>query len=127
MPIWDWGERKARIQAEQVDVRRSDLAIEEMREDIEKDISSAFLTLQDYFNRAMNLEASLEITAEMTQASIDKFRQAQLSVLDLLQIIQRSRQAELNLLDTYLGYRRALLDLMEETYYDFEKQQSFVE
>jgi outer membrane protein TolC len=127
VPIWDWGERKARIQAEQVDVRRADLAIEEVREDIEKDISTAFLTLQDYFKRALSLRASLETAAEMTQASIDKFRQAQLSVLDLLQIIQRSRQAELNLLDTYLGYRRALLELMQDTYYDFEKQQSFVE
>jgi hypothetical protein len=42
-------------------------------------------------------------------------------------MISRQRETEMNFLDAYLGYRRSLLTLMVETYYDYENGVSLID
>ncbi len=42
-------------------------------------------------------------------------------------MIIRQQDTEQNFLDAYLGYRRALLELMRQTYYDYENDITLME
>ncbi len=127
IPLWDWGERKASIQAEMVDVRRRNLQIQEERENIQKNIINAFTNLQDYQARCQNLEKSLNISNKLLNMSIEQYEENQIALQDLMQIIERHKDIELNFMDTYIKYRRSLLELMINTYYDFEKSTSLLD
>ena len=124
VPLWDGGERRERIAAEMLDLERRDLEIEEEKKDIKNDITTAFTNLNEYYNRCEKMMKSRELAREITQASIQKYKNNHISLQDMLQIIEKTTETEQNFMEVYLGYKKALLDLMAETYYDFEKNLS---
>jgi outer membrane protein len=127
IPIWDWGQRKARIQAEHIDVSRRELWMEEIGENIKKNITNAYTNLKEYQQRAINMKKSQAVAGEITELSIDKYKSNEVSLQDLLQIIERRESTEQKFLDTYLGFRKALLSLMINTYYDYENNVSLMD
>lgn len=126
-PVWDGGQREARIQAELVDVRRRELEIIDEKVDLRKDIIDAFTNLNEYYQRSVNMKKSMELAKEIADISIGKYEQNEISLQDLLLTINRHKDTEVIFLDVYLGYRRSHLDLMVETYYDFEKNISLLD
>ena len=127
IPIWDWGRRKARIQAEQIDVSRRELWMEEIGENIKKNITNAYTNLKEYQERAINMKKSQTVAGEIAELSIEKYKSNEISLQDLLQIIERRESTEQKFLDTYLGFRKALLSLMINTYYDYENNVSLMD
>jgi len=57
---------------------------------------------------------------EITNMSISRFEQGEISLQDMLQSVNRQKETEANFLEAYLGYRKSLLDLTVDTYYDYE-------
>ncbi|MBD3288240.1 hypothetical protein GF337_05500 [candidate division KSB1 bacterium] len=127
IPIVDGGERRERIQAELLNVSKRDLQIKEEKEDIRNDISNAYKNMNEYYRRSEKMRQNLLLAMQITETSIGKFKNYQISLQDLLQIIEKTKETEENFIDIYLGYRFSLLDLMTETYYDFEKNISLGE
>ncbi|MBN2412696.1 TolC family protein [candidate division KSB1 bacterium] len=127
IPLWDWGERRALIQSEQIDVNRRELQIEEQKDNIKKNIINSYTNLKEYEERCLNLDNSRKISGEFVQISIDKYSAGELSLQSLLQIVERHKSTERNFLETYMGYRRSLLNLMVNTHYDYEKSISLVD
>jgi len=125
VPIWDWGRRKARIQAELLDVKQHELAIEQREEDIRKNIINSFTNLREYLQRAVNLQNGIHMADQITEISIEKYENNEISIQDLLQIIGKNRERKFA--DVYIGYRRTLLWLMVTTYYDYEKEASLLD
>ncbi len=127
IPIWDWGRRKARIQAEQIDVSRRELWMEEIGENIKKNITNAYTNLKEYQQRAINMKKSQAVAEEIAELSLKKYKSNEVSLQDLLQIVERRKDTEQKFLDTYLGFRKSLLSLMTNTYYDYENNISLIE
>lgn len=120
VPIWDWGRRTLNVEAEKVNVRRAELNIEETEESIRNEIMNTITNLQDYQQRALNLAENLKTAQEIIDISISQYRENKLSLQGILQIIERQKDTELNFIDAYLGYRRSLISLMADTFYDYE-------
>ena len=127
IPIWDWGRRKARIEAERIDLKQTELRIEENRTQIYSDIVIAVQNLLEYQERTKNMMESLEMAREITAVSIEQYRTNAISLQDALQIIIRQRETEINFFEAYQGYRRSLLSLMVQTYYDYENDISLID
>lgn len=124
IPIWDGGQRKERIQAELIDLQSRQLDIEEEKSDKKNDIITAYTNLNEYYKRSESMRQSLQLAQQITDINIDKFKNKQISLQDMLQIIARTQETEENFIEIYLNYRRALLDLLTETYYDYETNSS---
>ncbi|MEA2062249.1 MAG: TolC family protein [Gemmatimonadota bacterium] len=120
IPIWDWGRRKERIQANQISLRKTEMYIEESRNNIRSSITNAVRTLAEYQQRALNMQANLRMVQEISDVGMKQYRDNAISLQDLLQSIDRQKETELNFLYAYMGYRRSLLSLMTQTYYDYE-------
>lgn len=121
VPLWDWGERRARIEASEVGVRQTRLRIEQARLDIEAGIANEVRNVDEFQGRALSMQETLELATRITDQSLDQYARGEISVLDLLQTVRRELDTAVTSLDTYLGWRRALLRLQELTFYDFER------
>ena len=120
VPIWDWGERRERVRAEEIGLEQTALYMEEARSETRLDVQNAVRNLEEFQQRALDMEETLALARTVSEANLDRYRAGRITVSDLLQSFARQRETATNFLDAYLGYRGALLDLQELTYYDFE-------
>ncbi|HKJ69910.1 MAG TPA: TolC family protein [bacterium] len=127
LPIWDWGQRRAEIQARQITLKKRDLYLEEFRNEIRSEISNDIVNLTEYQRRALTMKENLTRAREISGISLDQYGTGQISMQDLLQSFDREVETAQNFLHAYLGYRNSLLSLMEDTYYDFERDQPILE
>jgi outer membrane protein len=127
VPLWDWGQRKARIEAQTITNRKTELSMEEARTQIESEIRTAVQNVQEYQQRALNMQTNLQMAQEITSFSIDQYAKKQISLQDLLQTLNRQRETESNFLEAYMGYRKSLLTLTIDTYYDYENNIELLE
>lgn len=121
IPIWDWGERKYRIQASEVRLRQTNLRKEQAEAEIRADVQSEVRNVAEYQNRTLAMEENLELANGLSEESLSRYEQGDITVVDLLQSFRRQTDTAQNLLDAYLGWRRAITRLQELTYYDFER------
>lgn len=127
VPIWDWGRRKSRIEANKITLRKTELYIEESRNNIRSNIINAVANLEDYQRRALNMQLNLDMVQEISDVGMKQYRENTISLQDLLQMLTRQTETELNFLAAYLGYRRSLLSLMTQTFYDYENEISLID
>ena len=80
VPIWDWGQRKANIEAAKISLQRSLLYQEETKNSIRNNINNSFTNLEDYLHRALNLKESLEIFGENCDLSIVQYEEGNISL-----------------------------------------------
>ncbi len=126
IPIWDWGQRNARIEAAKINIKKRDLYIEENKTEIQSEIQNAVTNLKEYQSRASNMRENMAMAREITSISINQYQEGEISLQDLLQQINRQRETDLNFLEAYLGYRQSLLTLMRNTYYDYENNTALI-
>jgi outer membrane protein len=120
VPIWDWGRRDALIQAEELSVSRAELRVKEMENELVSDIRSAAKDLGEYQRRTIRMAENLGRAEAVVSQSLEQYLDGGMPLFDMLRSISMRRETELRFLDAYLGYRRAILSLMMDTYYDFE-------
>lgn len=122
IPIWDWGERKYRIQAAEVGLRQTHLRRQQEEDEIRANVQSEVRNVAEYQTRALAMEQNLELARELSQESLERYARGELAVVDLLQTLRREADTAGNLLDAYLSWRRAITRLQELTFYDFERE-----
>ena len=127
IPIWDWGERKERILASEIGLRQIDLNIEETITDIVTTITNIIDEMEVYQKRALSMQENVDVSRDLTERSIEEYRQGRTSITDLLGIVNSQRDTEINFVDAYLGWRRSILRLTMNTYYDYEKDMSLLD
>ena len=127
VPIWDWGQRSHRIAASEISLQRTDLRLEQELSQIDTQVRSEIRTLEEYQQRALNMQENVALAHQTTDSTLARYRAGELAVVDLLQMINREASTAGNLFDAFRGYRRALLDLQQLTYFDFERNIPVVE
>ncbi len=127
VPIWDWGQRRARIEAQKISLEREDLRIEERQNSIRIDINNAIINLNEYQARASNMQDNIKIANDILQESIEQYKDSKMLFLNLIQNVIRQKDTGLNFLEIYLEYRESILSLMVNTYYDYENNISLID
>ncbi|MFC1660720.1 TolC family protein [Gemmatimonadota bacterium] len=127
LPIWDWGERNARVAASRISLEQTHLRIEEAETQIVSNVRNEVLNVREYEARTLAMQENLELAREISQTSIERYRMGSIPVIDLLQSFRRQTDTANNFLDAYLGWRGALLSLQEMTFYDFEEDMPVLE
>jgi outer membrane protein len=120
VPLWDWGERDARIEASRVNLRRSVLQMEEANVEIVTDVQNEIQDVLELQARAVSMEANLVLAQDISAQTLARYREGSMTALDLLQTLQRELDTAENLLEAYVGWRESIQGLQELTYYDFE-------
>lgn len=121
IPIWDWGERKARIEASSISLRQTELRMEEAEAQIRADVQNEIRNVTEYQNRALAMEENLLLASQLSQESLAGYERGEITALGLLQSFRRETDTAENVLDAYMGWRRAITRLQQLTYFDFER------
>ena len=121
IPLWDWGERKARLASSEIGIQQTLLRIEEEELEMVSDVRNEVLNVQDREARTMAMRDNLELAQGVSETSFQRYQTGAISVLDLLLSLRREAETAGNFLDAYLSWRSSLRALQEQTYFDFEQ------
>jgi outer membrane protein TolC len=121
VPLWDWGERDLRIQASRINLQQTEMRIEEAQTELVSNVRNEVRNVEEYESRTFAMEENLGLAMAISESSLDSYAAGEITVLDLIQTLRRESDTAENFLDTYLGWRRAILNLQELTFHDYEK------
>jgi outer membrane protein TolC len=121
LPLWDWGERNARVEASAIGLRQTELRMEETTTEVVSDVANEVRNIEEFQDRALSMERNLELASDLSESSLALYAEGSATILDVLQGFRREVDTAGNLLDAYLGWRRALLRIQRLTFYDFER------
>lgn len=120
VPIWDWGERRHRIQAQQFSLDRANLSEQQTLSEIDTEVRNLVASLDDFGRRTKTMLDTLVLAHELTETTVTRYRSGEVGLSDLMQALSRESQTATNLLNAYRGYQQTLRRLKEVTFFDFE-------
>jgi hypothetical protein len=73
------------------------------------------------------MQENRELARKTTDSTLERYRAGEVTLVDLLQTIDRGSSTAGNFLQAFMGYQETLRRLKELTYYDFEYNMPLVE
>jgi outer membrane protein TolC len=126
VPIFDWGERKARIRAAELRVESKEIDLKELEKDIVINIRKTFRNLQNLTTQIAIAEQN-EKNAKLTyEINLERYRNGDLTSIDLERYQNQLSQKKINLSNALINYKLELLNLKIQSLWDFERNTSFV-
>lgn len=126
IPIFDWGENKARVKAQLKSMEVNEINAKEEIIDVELDIRKTYRNL-------MNLERQIDIAKKNVENSkhtydlnLIKYREGDLSGMDINQFQNQLSNKRIQYSSTLINYHLELLNLKILSLFDFEKNKQVV-
>lgn len=126
VPIFDWGERRARIKAQELATKIFDLQTEEERKSIEIAVRKSCRSLR-------NLEAQIAIAeqsvknAQLTyDLNAERYRNGELTGMEMNQFQTQLSNQKMSYMSTLINYKLELLNLKIISLYDFEADKPII-
>jgi outer membrane protein TolC len=126
VPIFDWGEKKARVRAQEVSKRINELNVHEDKVNIELNIRQTCRSLQ-------NLKTQIEIAEQnVTNAkltydlNLTRYREGDITGMDMNQYQTQLSNKKISYTQALINYKIELLNLKILSLYDFEKETAIV-
>lgn len=126
IPIFDWGEKKARIAAQEAVIESQELNLSEEKKQIVIDIRSVYRSLQNQKTQieiAQQNEKNAQLTYEINQ---ERYRNGDLTGMDLNLYQTQLSETKMSYAQSLIDYKIELLNLKIQTLYDFEKQEAII-
>ncbi|MCK5820241.1 MAG: TolC family protein [Bacteroidales bacterium] len=126
IPIFDWGERKARIAAAEISIKSSELSLADERNDIIIGIREVYRNLQNLLIQ-IDISHQSERNAQLTyEINYERYKNGDLTGMDLSLYQNQLSQSKIDLSNAMINYKLELLNMKIQTLYDWETQTSVV-
>ncbi len=126
IPLFDWGERKARIKADEANIKLSQLSEGDERDDIILNIRQSYRELQSLVNQIRIAQQNIK-NAELTyEIALENFKNGDLKAMELSQRQTQLSNAKIQLTNSIIDYKLALLNLKILSMYDFVRQEPVI-
>jgi len=124
IPLWDWGERKARIKAAEASIESSNISYENEENSIIlgiRKICRNLLNLQNQIGIARQSVTNAQLTYDL---NLEKYKNGDLTGMDLNIYQNQLSEKQLSYTNSLISYKIELLNLKIQTLYDFEKKKA---
>lgn len=122
IPLWDWGERKARIKATEASIETANISFEEEQNNIILGVRKVYRNLLNLQNQIVIARQSV-INAQLTyDLNLEKYKNGDLTGMDLNIYQNQLSEKQLSYTNSLISYKLELLNLKIQTLYDFEKK-----
>ena len=126
VPLFDWGEKKARIKAQEAVVKTQELNMEDQKIQIMIDIRQVYRSLQNLKNQISIAEQS-EKNAQLTyEINLERYANGDLTSMDLNLFQTQLSEKKMAYAQALIDYKIELLNLKIQTLYDFEQGKGIV-
>jgi outer membrane protein TolC len=121
IPIFDWGEKKARIAAQEATIKSQELNLSEEKKQIIIGIRQVYRNLQNQLNQ-IEIAKQSETNAELTyEINLERYQNGDLTGMDLNLYQAQLSERKLAFAQALINYKIELLNLKIQSLYDFEK------
>lgn len=126
IPIFDWGENKARMDAANASLEIDKIDLEVEKNEIVINIRKVYRNLQNLENQILIAEQNVK-NAELTyDINLERYKNGDLTSIDLNRFQSQLSEKKSTLADALINYKVELLNLKILSLYDFEKQQPVI-
>ena len=123
VPLWDWGERKARIKATEATIETANISLEDEQNNIILDVRKVYRNLLNLQNQIEIARQSV-INAQLTyDLNLEKYKNGDLTGMDLNIYQNQLSEQQLSYTNSLISYKLELLNLKIQTLYDFETKE----
>ena len=126
VPIFDWGQKKARIKAQETTITISELDYENVKVDIEIGIRQTLRSLNNLRLQIGIAEKNVENAQRTYELNQIRYREGELTGLQMSQYQVQLSNARTSLVRAQINYKTELLNLKILTLYDFENEKAIV-
>jgi len=124
VPLFDWGERKALIKAQEAAVKSTVVDLDSEKTGIAVEIGKICRSIQNY-KIQMDIEKQNQRNAELAyDINLEKYKNGDLTSMELNLYQSQLSNKKISLAEARINYKLELLNLKIATLYDFEKNQS---
>jgi outer membrane protein TolC len=126
IPLFDWGEKKARIAAQEAAIQSQELSFSEQKKQIIIGIRQAYRNLQNQLNQ-IEISKQNETNAQLTyEINLERYQNGDLTGMDLNLYQTQLSQKKIALAQALIDYKIELLNLKIQSLYDFEANQAIL-
>lgn len=126
IPIFDWGERKARIRAAELEVESREINLKNLEVDIVINIRQVYRNLQN-LNTQIAIAEQNEKNAQLTyEINLERYKNGDLTSMDLERFQNQLSQKKMDLSNALINYKLEILNMKIQSLWDFENNSSFV-
>jgi len=126
IPIFDWGERKARIKAAEAGIKTQELSMDDQKIDIVYNIREVHRNLQNLLNQIEIAEQSVRNSQLTYDINFERYRNGDLTGMDLSLYQNQLSQKKIDLSNAKISYKLEVLNMKIQTLYDWETRTSIV-
>ncbi len=120
IPIFDWGEKKARIAAQEATIKSQELNLSEEKKQIIIGIRQVYRNLRNQLNQ-IDIAKQSDINAQLTyEINLERYQNGDLTSMDLNLFQTQLSSKKLELAQSLINYKIELLNLKIQSLYDFE-------
>jgi outer membrane protein TolC len=120
IPIFDWGEKKARIAAQEATIQSQEINLSEEKKQIVIGIRQVYRNLQNQLNQ-IEIARQSETNAQLTyEINLERYENGDLTGMDLNLFQTQLSSKKLELAQSLINYKIELLNLKIQSLYDFE-------
>ena len=126
IPIFDWGEKKARIAAAEASIKSQELNLSEEKKQIIVGIRKVYRNLQNQLNQIDIAKKNVK-NAELTyDINLERYENGDLTGMDLNLFQTQLSEKKIAYSQALINYKIELLNLKIQTLYDFEQNEEIV-
>ncbi|HAH26112.1 MAG TPA: TolC family protein [Prolixibacteraceae bacterium] len=126
VPLYDWGEKKARIKAQEAVIQTQELNQTEQKKQITLDIRRVYRSLQNLVNQ-IDIASQNEKNAQLTyEINLERYANGDLTSMDMNLFQTQLSQKKMAYAQALIDYKIELLNLKIQSLYDFEKNEPIV-
>ena len=121
IPLFDWGEKKSRVKAQQAVIKQQKLGFEQEAIQIEMDIRQVYrslLNLRNQIEIARQSEKNAQLTYEI---NLERYENGDLTSMDLNLFQNQLSGAKMSYAQALIDYKIELLNLKIQSLFDFEQ------
>lgn len=126
VPIFDWGEKKARVNAQKVAQTLAKLEQENLRIDIELDVRQTWRRLENLRTQIDIAEKSVRNAQLTYDINLTRYREGDLTGMEISQFQTQLSNRKITHAQALINYKIELLNLKILTLYDFEDNRPIV-
>ncbi|HNX78713.1 MAG TPA: TolC family protein [Prolixibacteraceae bacterium] len=126
IPIYDWGEKKARIKAQEAAIKSQELNLDEEKKQIVIDIRRVYRNLENQVNQ-IEIARQNERNAQLTyEINLERYQNGDLTGMDLNLYQTQLSNKKIAYAQALINYKIELLNMKIQSLYDFEKNQAIM-
>ncbi len=126
IPIFDWGERKARIKASQTSIESAKVNLDDQRNTIIQTVRQSYRNLQNLLTQISIAQQNVRNAQLTYDINKEIYLNGDLTGMDLNLFQSQLSSKKLDLITAQINYKNEILNMKIQTLYDWETKTSIV-